>query len=49
MASSWLGGCDKQLKQFDWIHEIACLSENCLHVAEWPNGRLQTLTVHPRA
>jgi hypothetical protein len=31
----------KQLGQFDWIHEIACPSENELYVAELLNWRAQ--------
>ena len=44
----WLGGSGKQLKQFGWIHEIACPSENTLYVGELLNWRLQKLTLHPR-
>ena len=44
----WLGGSGKQLKQFGWIHEIACPSENVLYVGELLNWRLQKLTLHPR-
>jgi hypothetical protein len=43
----WLGGSGKQIKQFGWIHEIACPSENELYVAELLNWRLQTLTLRP--
>jgi DNA-binding beta-propeller fold protein YncE len=43
----WLGGSGKQLKQFGWIHEIACPSENVLYVGELLNWRLQKLTLHP--
>jgi sugar lactone lactonase YvrE len=32
-----LGESGKQLKQFGWIHEIACPSENVLYVAELLN------------
>ena len=42
----WLGGSGKQLKQFGWIHEIACPSENQLFVAEVLNWRVQKLTLH---
>lgn len=42
-----LGGSGKQLKQFGWIHEIACPSENELYVAEVLNWRVQKLTLHP--
>ena len=41
------GQSGKQLKQFGWIHEIACPSENVLFVAELLNWRVQKLTLHP--
>ena len=42
-----LGESGKQLKQFGWIHEIACPSENVLFVAEILNWRVQKLILHP--
>jgi sugar lactone lactonase YvrE len=42
-----LGGPGRQLKQFGWIHEIACPSENLLYVAELLNWRVQKLILHP--
>jgi hypothetical protein len=42
-----LGEAGKQLKQFGWIHEIACPSENVLYVAELLNWRVQKLILHP--
>jgi len=42
-----LGESGKQVKQFGWIHEIACPSENELYVAEILNWRMQRLTLHP--
>jgi sugar lactone lactonase YvrE len=42
-----LGASGKQLKQFGWIHEIACPSENVLFVAEILNWRIQKLILHP--
>lgn len=42
-----LGGAGKQLKQFGWIHEIACPSENTLYVAELLNWRVQKLLLKP--
>jgi DNA-binding beta-propeller fold protein YncE len=42
-----LGESGKQLKQFGWIHEIACPSENLLYVAELLNWRVQKLVLHP--
>jgi hypothetical protein len=38
-----LGESGKQLKQFGWIHEIACPSENELFVGELLNWRVQKL------
>jgi DNA-binding beta-propeller fold protein YncE len=43
----WLGESGKQLKQFGWIHEIACPSENVLYVAELLNWRVQKLILKP--
>jgi len=42
-----IGGPGRQLKQFGWIHEIACPSENTLYVAELLNWRVQKLLLHP--
>jgi DNA-binding beta-propeller fold protein YncE len=42
-----LGESGKQLKQFGWIHEIACPSENILYVGELLNWRVQKLILHP--
>ena len=42
-----LGRAGKQLKQFGWIHEMACPSENELYVAEVLNWRVQKLVLHP--
>jgi sugar lactone lactonase YvrE len=44
----YLGSSGKSLKQFGWIHEIACPSENELYVGELLNWRLQKLTLHPK-
>jgi DNA-binding beta-propeller fold protein YncE len=44
-----LGETGKQLKQFGWIHEIACPSENELYVAELLNWRIQKLILHPQS
>lgn len=41
------GESGKQLKQFGWIHEIACPSENELYVAELLNWRVQKLVLQP--
>jgi hypothetical protein len=42
-----LGESGKQLKQFGWIHEIACPSENVLFVSELLNWRVQKLILEP--
>jgi hypothetical protein len=39
----YLGESGKQLKQFGWIHEIACPSEHELYVSELLNWRVQKL------
>ncbi len=38
-----LGESGKQLRQFGWIHEISCPSENELYVSELLNWRVQKL------
>jgi hypothetical protein len=38
-----LGKAGKQPKQFGWVHEIACPSENEIYVAEILNWRVQKL------
>jgi hypothetical protein len=35
------------LKQFGWIHELACPSENEIYTAEILNWRVQKLILHP--
>jgi DNA-binding beta-propeller fold protein YncE len=40
------GESGKQLKQFGWIHEIACPSEKLLYVGELLNWRIQKLILH---
>ena len=42
-----LGMSGKQPRQFGWIHEMACPSENTLFVAELLNWRVQKLLLHP--
>ena len=42
-----LGEAGKEIKQFGWIHEIACPSENELYVAELLNWRMQKLVLKP--
>ena len=41
------GQSGKQPKQFGWIHEIACPSENEIYVAELLNWRIQKLLLQP--
>jgi sugar lactone lactonase YvrE len=43
----YFGRSGKQPKQFGWIHEMACPSENELYVAEILNWRVQKLFLHP--
>jgi NHL repeat-containing protein len=42
-----LGKAGRQLKQFGWIHGMACPDENTLFVAEVLNWRVQKLILHP--
>jgi NHL repeat len=42
-----LGQSGKQLKQFGWIHQIACPSENVLFLGELLNWRVQKLILEP--
>jgi streptogramin lyase len=41
------GRSGRQPKQFGWIHQIACPSENEIYVAELLNWRVQKLILHP--
>jgi hypothetical protein len=41
------GSTGRQSKEFGWIHELACPSENQLFVAELLNWRVQKLILHP--
>ena len=43
----YFGTNGKQLKQFNWIHAIACPSENEIYVAELLTWRVQKLILHP--
>src|SRR6201989_1373070 len=42
-----LGQSGKQLKQFGWIHAMACPSKSTLYVAELLTWRVQKLTLKP--
>jgi hypothetical protein len=44
----FLGQSGKQLKQFGWIHAIACPNENTLYVGELLNWRVQKLVLKPK-
>ncbi len=44
---SMFGRSGKQLKEFGWVHAIACPNENTLYVAEILNWRVQKLILHP--
>ena len=42
-----LGESGRDAKQFNWIHGLACPSENELIVADMNNWRVQKITLHP--
>ena len=42
-----LGQSGRGPKQFNWIHGLACATENDLLVADMNNWRVQKLTLHP--
>jgi hypothetical protein len=42
-----LGQSGRGPKQFNWIHGLACPTENDLFVADMNNWRVQKLTLHP--
>ena len=43
----WIGESGRGPKQFNWIHGLACPSENDLLVADMNNWRIQKVTLHP--
>jgi DNA-binding beta-propeller fold protein YncE len=43
----WFGESGHDLGQFNWVHGIACPSENTLYVADMNNWRVQKVTLHP--
>ncbi len=43
----YLGKAGRQMKEFGWVHELACPSENELYAAELLNWRVQKLILHP--
>ena len=42
----WFGESGHDLGQFNWIHGIACPSENTLLIADMNNWRVQKVTLH---
>jgi|ERR1700733_6502228 DNA-binding beta-propeller fold protein YncE len=42
------GAPGKKLKEFGWVHEMDCHSENEIYVAELLNWRVQKLILHPQ-
>jgi len=44
----YIGESGHEVGQFNWIHALACPSENTLYVADMNNWRIQKLTLHPR-
>jgi sugar lactone lactonase YvrE len=42
-----LGESGRDVKQFNWIHGLACPSEDVIFVADMNNWRVQRLTLHP--
>jgi sugar lactone lactonase YvrE len=43
----FFGTTGRQLKEFGWVHALACPSENTIYAAELLNWRVQKLTLHP--
>jgi streptogramin lyase len=43
----WMGTSGRQMKQFGWIHEMSCVSENEVYVGEILNWRVQKLVMKP--
>ena len=43
----WIGESGRGPRQFNWIHGIACPSENELLVADMNNWRIQKVSLHP--
>ncbi len=43
------GSMGHQLKQFGWVHEMACPSENEIYTAEILNWRVQKLILNGAA
>jgi NHL repeat len=43
----WIGESGRGPRQFNWIHSLACPSENELFVADMNNWRVQKVALHP--
>ena len=43
----YFGKSGRMPKEFGWIHQMACLSENSLLAGEILNWRVNKITVHP--
>lgn len=43
----YLGSAGRMPKEFGWIHQLACPSENTIYAAEILNWRVNKLTLHP--
>jgi DNA-binding beta-propeller fold protein YncE len=41
------GESGRDVKQFNWIHAMACPAENTLFIADMNNWRVQKVTLHP--
>ena len=42
-----LGESGRDVKQFNWVHAVACPSEDVVFLADMNNWRVQKLTLHP--
>jgi len=42
-----LGESGRDVNQFDWVHGLACPSENLVYAADMNNWRVQRITLHP--
>ena len=41
------GESGRDTKQFNWVHALACPSDDVLLVADMNNWRVQKVTLHP--
>jgi hypothetical protein len=41
-----MGISGRDAKQFNWIHSLACPTDDTLYVADMNNWRIQKLTLH---